>query len=232
MAFATGKEKKQPPPWNLWIEKDFPFFSCVVDSRSEGIKDNLTPRAVVLPLDNGHYLAYDLDLLRVAAVWKAQDLPFENASMSVNSYPYELRKVGSGQKALPKPKGKIFFQNGLYPGVGSGVPDFRDPCPEHPSKRSVGRGGLDPKVVRFKGIKLRSPIEFEYEIGMTLVRERIRLGKDGLVRRLEIGPMKRVSTSLSPKPIRIPRNFPAREMGGSKGSGGGCLCDPRLPREK
>ena len=72
MAFATGKEKKQPPPWNLWIEKDFPFFSCVVDARSEGIKDNLTPRAVVLPLENGHYLAYDLDLLRVAAVWKAQ----------------------------------------------------------------------------------------------------------------------------------------------------------------
>ena len=121
MAFATGKEKKQPPPWNLWIEKDFPFFSCVVDARSEGIKDNLTPRAVVLPLENGHYLAYDLDLLRVAAVWKAQDLPFENASMSVNSYPYELRKVGSGQKTLPKPKGKILFQNGLYPGVGSGV---------------------------------------------------------------------------------------------------------------
>ena len=192
MAFATGKEKKQPPPWNLWIEKDFPFFSCVVDARSEGIKDNLTPRAVVLPLDNGHYLAYDLDLLRVAAVWKAQDLPFENASMSVNSYPYELRKVGSGQKALPKPKGKILFQNGLYPGVGSGVPDFRDPRPENPSKEDVGRGGLDPKVVRFMGIKLRSPIEFEYEIGMTLVRERIRLGKDGLVRRLEIGPHDKV----------------------------------------
>ena len=42
------------------------------------------------------------------------------------------------------------------------------------------------------GIKLRSPIEFEYEIGMTLVRERIGLGKDGLVRRLEIGPHDKV----------------------------------------
>ena len=71
-----------------------------------------------LALDNGHYLAYDLDLLRVAAVWKAQDLPFENASMSVNSYPYELRKVGSGQKAA-QTKGK-FFSKRTLPGVGSG----------------------------------------------------------------------------------------------------------------
>ena len=188
MALATGKDKKQPPPWNQWIEKDFPFFSCVVDARDEGIKDNLTPRAIVLPLGNGHYLAYDLDMLRVAVVWKAKDLPFENASMSVNSYPYELKKVGGGQGALPKPKGKILFQNGIYPGVGSGEPDFTDPRPLHPSKEDVGRGGLDPKIARFKGIRLRSPIELEYGIGKTLVRERIRLGKEGLVRRLEIEP--------------------------------------------
>jgi mono/diheme cytochrome c family protein len=188
MAFAMGKDKKQPPPWNQWIEKDFPFFSCVVDARDEGIKDNLTPRAIVLPLGNGHYLAYDLDLLRVAVVWKAKDIPFDNAGMAVNSYPYELKKIGGGQGALPKPKGKILFQNGIYPGVGSGAPDFTDHRPLHPSKEELGRGGLDPKVARFKGIKLRSPIELEYEIGKTLVRERIRLGKDGLIRRLEIEP--------------------------------------------
>ena len=188
IALAMGKDKKQPPPWNQWIEKDFPFFSCVVDGRDEGIKDNLTPRAIVLPLGNEHYLAYDLDLLRVAVVWKAKDIPFENASMSVNSYPYELKKVGGGQGALPKPKGKILFQNGIYPGVGSGVPDFTDQRPINPTKEEVGRGALDPKVARFKGIKLRSPIELEYEIGKTLVRERIRLGKDGLIRRLQIEP--------------------------------------------
>lgn len=188
MGIATAKDPKKPPPWNQWIEKDFPFFSCVVDGRSERIKDNLTPRAIVLPLGNEHYLAYDLDLLRVAVVWKANDLPFENAGMAVNSYPYELKKVGSGQKALPKPKGKILFQNGLYPGVGSGKPDFTDPRPVHPSKEDVGRGGLDPEIARFKGIKLGSPIELEYEIAKTFVRERIRLGKDGLIRKLEIEP--------------------------------------------
>ncbi len=232
MALATGMEKKQSPPWNQWIEKDFPFFSCVVDARSEGIKDNLTPRAIVLPLDNGHYLAYDLDLLRVAVVWEAEDLPFENASMSVNSYPYELRKVGSGQKALPKPKGKILFQNGLYPGLGSGVPDFRDPRPAHPSKEEVGRGGLDPKVVRFKGIKLRSPIEFEYEIGMTLVRERIRLGKDGLVRSLEIGPHeKSLYFALAQTDPETPK-LSCRGDGRIERVGGVAVCSIPASREK
>ena len=175
-------------PWNQWIEKDFPFFSCVVDARAEGITDNLTPRAIVLPLGNGYYLAYDVDLLRIAVIWKAKDIPFENVSMSVNSYPYELKKVGGGQGTLPKPKGKILFQNGIYPGVGSGAPDFTDHRPLQPTKEEVGRGALDPKVVRFKGIKLRSPLELEYEIAKTLVRERIRLGKGGLVRRLDIEP--------------------------------------------
>ena len=43
MAFATGKEKKQHSAPGTYGLKDFPFFSCVVDARSEGIKDNLTP---------------------------------------------------------------------------------------------------------------------------------------------------------------------------------------------
>ena len=188
-AFVQGKEKERNvPPWNQWIEKDFPFFSCAVDARSGGIKNNLTPRALVLPLGARHYLAYDVDLLRVAAFWKADGVPFHNAGMSVNSYPYELKKVGGGQGALPRPKGQILFQNGLYPGVGLGQPGFTDPRALHPSEQEVGRGGLDPKVARFKGVRLRSPLELEYSIGETLVRERIRLGKDGLIRRLEIEP--------------------------------------------
>ena len=96
-AFVQGKEKERVPPWNQWIEKDFPFFSCALDARSGGIKNNLSPRALVLPLGERHYLAYDVDLLRVAAFWKADGVPFHNAGMSVNSYPYELKKVGGGQ---------------------------------------------------------------------------------------------------------------------------------------
>ena len=109
--FAQAEKKSAvAPPWNQWIEPDFPFFSAAVDAREKGAGNNLTPRALVFPLGDDHFLAYDLDLLRVAVAWKAEEVPFENASMSVNSYPYQLKKVGGGQKALPKPNGKILFQ--------------------------------------------------------------------------------------------------------------------------
>ncbi len=63
------------------------------------------------------YLAWDVDLLRVAAVWKAKGDPFTNAGMAANSYPYLFKKVSGGQGKLPLPNGKIWYDNGIYPGV-------------------------------------------------------------------------------------------------------------------
>ena len=104
--------------WERWIEPGMPFFSCVVDARRiHGAQGNLTPRALVFPLGQGVYLAWDVDLLRVAAVWKASGEPFKNASMSVNSYPDMLKKVGGGQNALPQPNGEDWCVNGIHPGV-------------------------------------------------------------------------------------------------------------------
>lgn len=104
--------------WEEWIEKDAPFFSTVVDARNVGVKSHysLLPRALVFPLGQDVYLAYDVDLLRVAAVWQANGAPLKNPSMSVNSYPYEFRKVGSGQRTLPKVNGELWFENAAYPG--------------------------------------------------------------------------------------------------------------------
>ncbi|MFP6887802.1 MAG: DUF6797 domain-containing protein, partial [Opitutales bacterium] len=173
-------------PWNQWIERDFPFFSTTVDARNKTAEDNLTPRALIFPLGQDHFLAYDLDLLRVAVAWKAKDTPFLNASMSVNSYPYQLKKVGGGQGTLPKPNGEIWFQNGIYPGVGVGPPDFTDMRPPPPTETEVGRGGINPKLARFRGINLQSGAEIEYEVGTTRIRERFRLEKDGLIRHLKV----------------------------------------------
>ncbi|SVB87070.1 uncharacterized protein METZ01_LOCUS239924, partial [marine metagenome] len=173
-------------PWNQWIERDFPFFSTTVDARNKTAEDNLTPRALIFPLGQDHFLAYDLDLLRVAVAWKAKDTPFLNASMSVNSYPYQLKKVGGGQGTLPKPNGEIWFQNGIYPGVGVGSPDFTDTRPPPPTETEVGRGGINPKLARFRGINLQSGAEIEYEVGTTRIRERFGLEKDGLIRHLKV----------------------------------------------
>jgi mono/diheme cytochrome c family protein len=141
---------------------------------------------LVFPLGDNHFLAYDLDLLRVAVAWKAEKVPFLNASMSVNSYPYQLKKVGGGQGALPKPNGEILFQNGIYAGVSSGSPDFTDNRPAPPTETEVGRGGIHPEQARFLGINIESGVEIEYLVGKTRIRERFLLENAGLTRRLTV----------------------------------------------
>jgi len=190
-SLANAKKSEPIPPWNQWIEPDFPFFSAAVDAREKGVGNNLTPRALVFPLGEDHFLAYDIDLLRVAVMWKAKGVPFINASMSVNSYPYQLKKVGGGQGALPKPHGDVLFQNGIYPGVGIGLPEFKDPRPVPPTETEVGRGGIHPELARFRGINLQSEIEIEYEVETTKVSERFRLNKAGLTRHLEVDAHKK-----------------------------------------
>ncbi|SVC44142.1 uncharacterized protein METZ01_LOCUS296996, partial [marine metagenome] len=64
IAFAQAAKKPEViPPWNQWIEPDFPFFSAAVDARDKPVETNLTPRALVFPLGDDYFLAYDLDLL-------------------------------------------------------------------------------------------------------------------------------------------------------------------------
>jgi cytochrome c2/glucose/arabinose dehydrogenase len=109
-------ERKKLGQWERWIETEMPFFSCVVDAKGMG-DNNLTPRALVFPLGQNVYLAWDVDLLRVAAVWQAEGEPFTNNSMAVNSYPYVLKKVMWGQGKLPKPKGIKWINNGVAPGA-------------------------------------------------------------------------------------------------------------------
>ncbi len=183
---AGPAKKEQRSGWRRWIEMDFPFFSTAVDARPHGIKNNLTPRGLVFPLGQDCFLAWDVDLLRVAVVWRSSKQPFSKAGMAVNSYPYQLKKVGAGQRGLPRPIGEIWLQNGLYPGVSISQPQFADPRPPQPSRQEPGRGGVDPKLARFLGVDPTTG-GIEYEIGgKVLARERFSLEKEGLIRRLKI----------------------------------------------
>ena len=61
---------KEERPWANWIERDFPFFSSIVDAREAGSafpKNNLTPRGLVLNLGHATWACFDPDLLRVSA---------------------------------------------------------------------------------------------------------------------------------------------------------------------
>src|SRR5690606_20048319 len=85
-AFAQQKGKKvsAPPkapeipantPWGDFVEKDFPFFSSVLDCRElgEGFpKNNLTPRGLIPNLGNNTWACFDTDLVRISAIWQGE----------------------------------------------------------------------------------------------------------------------------------------------------------------
>lgn len=134
----------------------------VADSPND---DNLTSRALVFPLSDQCFLAYDVDLLRVAAVWSTTDSPFVNAGFAVMSYPCEGNKVPAGTSSLPTPNGPLWCQNGIYAGVGVGQPRFQDTRPELAAEERGVQGGLDPSLACFFGVSPTGGGAIRYEVG-------------------------------------------------------------------
>ena len=189
---AQDENRTHDWPWQQFIESDFPFFSTTFDSEVKkrgsirGEPRAREPWCFRSPATA--FSAYDVDLLRVAAVWTADELPLVNANMAVNSYPYKFSKVGPGTDALPQPNGEIWFQNGIYAGVGIGEPQILDPRPKLQAEELVARGGLDPNLARFLGVDLTRGVEIEYEVGGVNVRERFSNEPEGLIRHLQVSP--------------------------------------------
>src|SRR5258705_13701314 len=86
-----------------WIEPDFPFFSSIVDARRAGSgfpADNLTPRALVIRVAGDIWAAFDVDLLRVAAVWRGKGVT--PVALAPGSYHHPDKKTPGGQSPLPE----------------------------------------------------------------------------------------------------------------------------------
>jgi cytochrome c2 len=151
LAFATSLAAQKPAdsPWGDFVEKDFPFFSSVLDCRDlgEGFpKDNLTPRGLILNLGHNLWACFDTDLLRIACIWEGEpgEPPVTPAALARGSYHIAGQKTKDGQEDLPKPIGKVWLANGIYPGWQVGEkPSFSDPREPAPSAEEVGRGPLD-----------------------------------------------------------------------------------------
>ncbi len=170
-AFAQEKAKKAntPPmsavkpadtPWADFVEKDFPFFSSVLDCREAGEgfpKDNLTPRGLILHLGHNFWACFDTDLLRIACVWEGEEgkPPVTPEALAPGSYHIAGQKTKDGQDFLPKPVGKVWLANGIYPGWQVGEkPAFNDPRIPGPSPEEVGRGPVPVQRGRFAGVEL------------------------------------------------------------------------------
>lgn len=176
-------------PWGDFVEKDFPFFSSVLDARDVGEgfpKDNLTPRGIILNLGHNLWACFDTDLLRIAAIWQGEEgkPPVTPDALAPGSYHIAGQKTKDGQEDLPKPVGKVLVANGIYPGWQVGekpvLSDLREPAP---SKEEVGRGPLG--SASFHGIHfVPSPLSgndmvgswrLEYAVDETVISEEIAL---------------------------------------------------------
>jgi len=173
-----------PSPWGDFVEKDFPFFSSVLDARDVGEgfpKDNLTPRGLILNLGHNLWACFDTDLLRIACIWEGEEgqPPVTPEALAPGSYHVAGQKTKDGQENLPKPVGKVWLANGLHPGWQVGdKPNFTDPREPAPSLEEVGRGPLG----QFHAISSQRPVgtDLEYSIGNVRITEWLaRGGSDG-----------------------------------------------------
>jgi cytochrome c2 len=219
-----------PPPmtWADWVEPDFPFFSSVLDARRAGFgfpANNLTPRALVLRVGPDHWVAFDVDLLRVAAAWRGRGVT--PTALAPGSYLRPDKKTPGGQTALPEPDGQVWLANGIYPGWQAGERlSFEDPREPAPSPEEVGRGPLSESQGRFKAIRqVRDGVVLEYTAGGADVREWMTASEQNaewtFVRHFRIGPSARqlwlvlgskpagVQVALSPGGASSLETFPA-----------------------
>ncbi|MCB1278318.1 cytochrome c [Prosthecobacter sp.] len=187
-----------PSPWGDFVEKDFPFFSSVLDCRDlgEGFpKDNLTPRGLILNLGHNLWACFDTDLLRIACIWEGEEgkPPVTPDALAPGSYHVAGQKTKDGQEYLPKPIGKVWLANGIYPGWQVGEkPDFSDPREPAPSKEEVGRGSLGKKG-HFEGISLTERGAcLHYEVGGRRIKEWLTIKEAGpylaVQRSVVVGP--------------------------------------------
>src|SRR5215203_4429335 len=166
----------QAREWGDWVERGFPFFSSVVDAGRAGPgfpAANLSPRGLVLRVGSDHWVGFDTDLLRVAAMWRGKGITPK--ALAPGSYHQADKKTPGGQTALPEPDGKVWLANGIYPGWQSGDrPSLTDPREPAPSPEEVGRGPLTEQQGRFKAIRqVRNGVVLEYTAGGAAVREHI-----------------------------------------------------------
>ncbi len=171
---AAAEKKRAPSPWADWVERDFPFFSSMLDARSKShalLTNNITPRGLVLNLGQDCWVCFDIDLLRVAAMWHGKGVT-ENALAPGSYHPWGGKSKG-GLFPAPQPDGDVWLANGIYPGWQVGeklnLADPRDPAPD---PNEVGRGPLPDQMGRFKSVRLvRDGVVLEYRVGKTDVSE-------------------------------------------------------------
>lgn len=175
LAFAAGANAADST-WADWVEPEVPFFSSVLEVRpdeGQGRPGSLTPRGLVFNLGSGSWACFDVDLLRMAAMWQGEGVTA--VALAPGSHRSPARSTPGGQKPAPEPIGEAWFTNGVYPGWQVGQrPSFTDPRTPAPSPEEVGRGPLPESIGRLQALRLvRGGVVLEYRVGATTVLEQM-----------------------------------------------------------
>lgn len=173
-ATAPAAPAAPPPTLAPWVEPDFPFFSSVLDARKAppgSGENNLTPRGLVLNLGQNCWACFDVDLLRVSAVWRGDGVAA--TALAPGSYHDDAHKPPGGQTNLARPLGELWLTNGIYPGGEAGESvSLSDPRTPAPSVEEVGRGPLPTSIGRFDAVRLRGDSAvLDYRLGSSRVLE-------------------------------------------------------------
>ena len=195
---AAKKDKtkqNRETPYANWVEPDFPFFSSTLDARIDRyprplLTNNVTPRGIILNLGNDCWACFDVDLLRMAAVWKGKGITEDG--LAQKSYHPWGSKTRGGMLA-PKPVGELVAANGIYPGwqVGN-KPILTDPRAPAPDPNEVGRGSLPEKLGRFEAVRLAGDsVVLEYSVAGVSIREWVRQIDGAIERSFIVAPSKK-----------------------------------------
>ena len=194
--FPNGLTAAAAPEVGTFFEPAQPFFQTQVQltppPKGELVGGNFVVRGILLPLNSGHVLVFDQELLRVAGLWKmpAPNQPVTATTMAQISYLNPRRKVGGEH---PLPTGPLLLTTGMHPGVSSALDAlFVDPRTPR-SYGDEGRGALPADFARFDGIELAGAnAVLNYHVGTTAVKEwhesRDHAPEVQILRHLEITP--------------------------------------------
>ncbi len=184
LVLAAPVSRAGEPPYAPFADPSFSFFGLSVDATPEGAepRSNWVPRGVVVRVGDDVWALYDVDLVRLAAVWRG-GFP-EGATIAQLSYQNTNVKAGPGQKGVPRFEGELLFSTPMLPGVWTGERPTEDPRDKGVDPRELGRGPVDfERFARWRGVRefggQPSRAEVIYEAGGRTIRETLHVTEDG-----------------------------------------------------
>ena len=187
LIFLTGFVLAEDP-YSPFADPTFSFFGISVDASPETEpRSNWVPRGVVVRVSEEVWALYDVDLVRLAAVWRG-GFP-EGITIAQFSYQNTKKKAAGGQKGVPRFEGSVVAATGMHPGlwVGSPTHRFEDLRDRGSDEKELGRGPADfVKFGKWHGVHDTGgrPV-IEYVLGETVVRESWRMEGGKIARDFE-----------------------------------------------